>query len=254
MPAATGFQRVCGRISPKSRSVFTKNQIPLGQRQSRKPSQTTFGRIMSFFRPKGSVFFNLFEQDATNLSVMSAALTELVHEPDQNRRDELIRRIAELEHRGDEITHQIFVELGSTFITPFDREDIHSLATALDDIADYIHGTGTRIQLYGMTEFSTSMKKMADIIQQLTREIEAAVNALENLRNPQIAREAIVRINSLENHADDVFDEAIARLFAEETDAIALIKEKEVLATMETATDKCEDVANVIETIMVKNS
>lgn len=209
---------------------------------------------MSFFSPKGSVFFKLFAEDAVNLSVMSAKLIELVHSVDPVRREELIRNIADLEHRGDEITHQIFMELGSTFITPFDREDIHSLATALDDIADYIHGTGTRIQLYGMTEFSSSMKKMADIIQQLTREIEAAVNALENLRNPQVAREAVVRINSLENHADDVFDEAIARLFAEVTDAIALIKEKEVLSAMETATDKCEDVANVIETILVKNS
>jgi len=211
-------------------------------------------RLLSFFSPKGSVFFKLFAEDAANLSVMSAVLIEVVHCTDPVRREELIRRIAELEHKGDEITHQVFMELGSTFITPFDREDIHALATALDDIADYIHGTGTRIQLYGMTEFSSSMKKMADIIHQLTAEIEAAVNSLEHLRHPQIAREAVVRINSLENHADDVFDEAIARLFAEVTDAIVLIKEKEVLSAMETATDKCEDVANVIETILVKNS
>ncbi|MFN8698960.1 MAG: DUF47 domain-containing protein [Flavobacteriales bacterium] len=210
--------------------------------------------LFSLFTPKGSVFFKLFADDAANLTVMSRTLTQLVHESDPNKREEHIRRIAELEHRGDEITHQIFIELGTTFITPFDREDIHTLATSLDDIADYIHGTGTRIQLYGMKEFTSSMKKMADIIEQLTHEIQAAVTSLENLRNPEVCREAVVRINSLENHADDVFDEAIARLFAEETDAIELIKEKEVLSNMETATDKCEDVANVIETILVKNS
>jgi len=210
--------------------------------------------LFSLFTPKGSLFFKLFAEDSANLTVMAKTLIELVHETDQNKREELIRKIADLEHRGDEITHQIFIELGSNFITPFDREDIHSLATALDDVADYIHGTGTRIQLYGVKEFTSSMKKMADIILQLTNEIEAAVNSLENLRHPEIIREAVVRINSLENHADDVFEEAIARLFAEETDAIALIKEKEVLSNMETATDKCEDVANVIETILVKNS
>lgn len=185
---------------------------------------------------------------------MGKVLTELIYSSDMSRREELIRTIAELEHRGDEITHQIFVELGSNFITPFDREDIHALATSIDDIADYIHGTGTRIQLYGVKEFTSSMKKMADIIEQLTHEIEAAVNSLENLKNPAVVREAVVRINSLENHADDVFDEAIARLFAEQTDAIELIKEKELLSNMETATDKCEDAANVIETILVKNS
>ncbi|MCC6599612.1 MAG: DUF47 domain-containing protein [Crocinitomicaceae bacterium] len=210
--------------------------------------------LMSIFTPKGSLFFRLFAEDAANLSLMGKALNELMRTNDPDKRAEWIRHIADLEHKGDEITHEIFIELGSNFITPFDREDIHELATALDDIADYIHGTATRIELYGIGEFTGSMKKMADIIEQLTNEVQMAVTLLENLKNPEKIREAIVRVNSLENHADDVFDEAIARLFSEYTDAVQLIKEKEILANMETATDMCEDVANVIETILVKNS
>ncbi len=238
------------------RRARTNHSTPgtLKSRTKAKPSRGRLTGILNLFRPQGSLFFRLFAEDAANLSAMSKKLNELVRSNDAQTREELIRDIADLEHRGDEITHEIFVELGSNFITPFDREDIHSLAAALDDIADYIHGTGTRIQLYGVNEFSGSIKRMADVIEQLTAEIEAAMDSLENLKNRELVREAVVRINSLENHADDIFDEAIARLFAEQTNAIELIKEKEILANMETATDKCEDVANVIETILIKNS
>src|SRR5690606_31006777 len=152
------------------------------------------------------------------------------------------------------ITHEIFTELSSNFITPFDREDIHYLASSLDDIVDYIHGSTKRLLMYKIEEYPISMQQLADIILRSAQEIEVAVSELKSLENVLRIREALVRINSLENNADDVFDGAIASLFQEEKDAIKIIKVKEILSNMETATDKCEDVANVIETILVKNS
>jgi hypothetical protein len=144
--------------------------------------------------------------------------------------------------------------LSSNFITPFDREDIHALATSIDDIADYIHGTASRIHLYGVTEFSHTMELMSEVLMKQVQEVDIAIKDMRNMRNAQRVRDAIVRINSLENHADDLFDEAIARLFNEMTDPIELIKLKEILSNLETATDKCEDVANALESILVKNS
>lgn len=213
-----------------------------------------FGDIFTFLVPKNKQFFRHFAEDSANLVEMARAFNEMIQTPDLAKRQELIRKVAELENRGDEITHNIFVELGKNFITPIDREDIHTLATALDDIADYMHGTASRINLYKVQEFTLAMKNLADVIEKSVYEIDVAIRAMEGMKNQIRVREAIVRINSLENHADDIFDEAIARLFHEEKDAIALIKEKEILANMETATDKCEDVANVIESILVKNS
>lgn len=166
----------------------------------------------------------------------------------------MLKKIGDLEHVGDEITHQIFTELSSNFITPFDREDISYLASSLDDIVDYIHGSAKRLDTYKLGETSQAMRKLSEIIENSAKEINVAVVELKNMKNIVRLREAIVRINSLENHADDIFDQAIADLFETETNAIKLMKIKEVLSNMETATDKCEDVANVIETIIVKNT
>jgi len=121
-------------------------------------------------------------------------------------------------------------------------------------IADYIDGSAKRLVLYKIDEYSQPMRQLAEVIFKSAIEIKAAVGELKSLENKLRIREALVRINSLENHADDIFDGAIANLFEEEKDAIKIIKLKEILSNMETATDKCEDVANVIETILIKNS
>jgi len=170
------------------------------------------------------------------------------------KQPELNKKISDLEHVGDELTHQIFTELSSNFITPFDREDISYLASSLDDIVDYIHGSAKRFETYKVGEGTAPMKKLAEIIEHSAKEIHVAVANMKDMNNTVRIREAIVRINSLENHADDVFDSAIVDLFDNEKDAIRIMKVKEILSNMETATDKCEDVANVIETIIVKNS
>jgi hypothetical protein len=213
----------------------------------------SLSNIFAFLIPHDKNFFRLFAQSSENLVNTSKVFVEMVNAPVE-RRAELLKKIGDLEHVGDEITHKIFTELSSNFITPFDREDISYLASSLDDIVDYIHGSAKRLDTYKLGETSQAMRKLSEIIESSAKEIHIAVTNLKDMKNIVRLREAIVRINSLENHADDVFDSAIADLFEIEKDAIQLMKVKEVLSNMETATDKCEDVANVIETIIVKNT
>jgi hypothetical protein len=203
---------------------------------------------------KNSLFFDLFAEDTANLLVQAKVFHQMFQMTDQEQIMNCVREIKELEQKGDEITHQIFMELSDNFITPFDREDIHALATSIDDIADNINGCASRIQLYNVREFSKTMELMSEVLLKQVVEIDAALKDMQNMKNEKRVREAIVRINSLENHADDLFEESIARLFAEASDPLELIKVKDVLSSIETATDKCEDVSNVLESILVKNS
>jgi hypothetical protein len=210
--------------------------------------------LISFFIPKDKKFFTLFAESSENLVTISKKFNELLNTTAPDKRVELIKTISDLEHVGDTITHNIFTELSTNFITPFDREDIHYLASSLDDIVDYIHGSAKRMQLYKIEEYTLEMIQLADVIEKSAIEVHAAVSGLKGMKNIVRVNEAVVRINSLENQADDIFDGAIASLFIHEKDAVKIIKVKEILSNMETATDKCEDVANVIETILVKNS
>jgi predicted phosphate transport protein (TIGR00153 family) len=210
--------------------------------------------IFQYFVPKDRKFYPLFEQAAANMLNVSNVLIELMLAPTPEKRATIVRQIEKLEHVGDEITHTIFHEVGTTFITPFDREDIQRLASVLDDVIDYIHGSAKRIELYKMDPIHPSMIKLAELIQQSATELNVAINSLRSMKNMVKVREALVRVNSLENHADDIFDNAVARLFEEEKNAIEIIKIKEILSALETATDKCEDVANVIESVIVKHS
>jgi predicted phosphate transport protein (TIGR00153 family) len=210
--------------------------------------------LISFFVPRDKNFFILFAQSSENLVAIAKKFNELLNTFAPDKRIVLIKEIADLEHVGDNITHNIFTELSSNFITPFDREDIHYLASSLDDIVDYIHGSAKRMQLYKIEDYTLEMKQLAEVIEKSAIEVHAAVSGLKGMENIMRVKEAVVRINSLENQADDIFDGAIASLFIHETDAIRIIKLKEIYANMETATDKCEDVANVIETILVKYS
>ena len=210
--------------------------------------------IFQFFQPKDKVFFLLFQKAAANATVTSKTLVELVTTTSIDRKKELFREIERLEHVGDGITHDTFNELSLNFITPFDREDIHNLVSAVDDIVDYIHGATKRMELYKVEEMTPSIIKLAELIQKGAEELEVAITELRNLRNIGKIKEATVRINSIENHADDIFDMAIAKLFEEEKNAVEVIKMKDVLSMLETATDKCEDAADVINTILIKNA
>jgi len=211
--------------------------------------------IFQYFVPKDrKVFFPLFEQAAGNLVVMSNVLIEAVNTADLKKREELYNQIDKLENFGDELTHRIYLELSKNFITPFDREDITTLTSAIDDVADYIQGSVNRMSLYKVEEISKPIIKLSELILAGSLEIDKAITELKDLKNVRAIADCCIRINNIENQADDVFDRAVADLFLYETDAINLIKYKEVLAALETATDMCEDVANVLETILVKNA
>jgi len=210
--------------------------------------------IFQFLVPKDRKFYPLFEEASANLVVISKVLLEMMSTNGMEKRKLLIRQIEKLEHTGDEITHRIFKEVGFTFITPFDREDIQRLASVLDDVLDFIHGAAKRVDLYKVDPIHPAMIKLAELIVQSSEQVNIAVSGLRNSRNYTRVREALVKINSLENHADDVFDNAVARLFEDNVSALEVMKIKEVLSALETATDKCEDAANVMESVIVKFS
>lgn len=210
--------------------------------------------IFSFFTPKDKKFQPLFEQAGSNVRKISEALLVVVTTDNIETRKEAIKEVERLEHVGDDITHTIFIELSKNFITPFDREDIHSLASAIDDIADYIHASAGNIELYNVTNIGEPMVKLAELLVEMCTDLEKAIKELRSFKNIRVIADACVRINSAENQADYTCNLAIARLFEFETNAIELIKQKEVLQTLEIATDKCEDAANVLESILVKNA
>jgi len=213
-----------------------------------------FNSIGKIFMPKNKIFYGLFEVVADRVEQMGKLLVAMVNEPDYDRRSAYIAQIEDLEHQNDDSTHQIFTELGRNFITPFDREDIHYLASALDDIADYIFACSKKINFYKVNPNDTGIKKLADLISYGSSEIRVAVHGLRDMKNLRQMTEALVKVNSIENQADDVFDMSIDMLFQTENDAKEVIKKREIYQVMEIATDKCEDAANVIESIIIKYS
>jgi predicted phosphate transport protein (TIGR00153 family) len=202
--------------------------------------------------PKNRIFYELFEKVADNVSKMGSLLRDVVAQPDFDKRAALITQLEDLEHANDELTHNLFTELGRNFITPFDREDIHYLATSLDDIADYIYAAGKKINFYRVNPNDTGMQKFSELIEQGAQQIKVAVNELRDMKNMRNITEALVKINSIENQADDIFDFSIEKLFDTENDAKEVIKKRDIYQVMEIVTDKCEDASNVIESIIIK--
>jgi predicted phosphate transport protein (TIGR00153 family) len=211
-----------------------------------------FNTIFKIFLPKDKIFYQLFENVSTVLVKMGAKLVAVVNEDDYEKRQALIKEVEDMEHLNDDYTHQIFTELGKNFITPFDREDIHYLATALDDIADYIYASAKKINFYHVNPNDQGIRKMADLIALGCNQVHNAVVELRDMKNMRKITDALVAINNIENQADHVFDMSIENLFATEPDAKEVIKKREIYQVMEIVTDKCEDVANVIESIIIK--
>ena len=208
--------------------------------------------FFKMFLPKDRVFFTLFENMTEVVVKMATQLQLMVNESDEDKRAEISAIIENLEHKNDDFTHSVFTELGRNFITPLDREDIHYLATALDDIADYIYASAKKISFYKINPNDIGIHKLADLVLQGSVEIKRAVHGLRDMKNLREMTEAIVRINSIENQADDVFDMSIDSLFNNENDFKEVIKKREIYQVLEIATDKCEDAANVIESIIIK--
>lgn len=209
--------------------------------------------LLKFFLPKDRVFYTLFENASANLETLAKKLVQVVYEADYNKRAVIIKEMEDLEHQNDILTHNIFLELGRNFITPFDREDIHSLASALDDIADYMYASAKKMNFYKVDPTTDSgIQKTADAILLAVLAVNEAVVELRNLKNTQKIIECVIKINSIENSADDLFDLSIEKLFDSDVDAKELIKKREIYQVMEIVTDKCEDAGNVIESIVVK--
>jgi uncharacterized protein len=200
--------------------------------------------------PKEDEYFVLFSQMTAKMQEASNALVELTQGSFANF-ETLVKKVKDVEHECDTITHELTTKLNKSFITPFDREDIFTLAVALDDVVDYIDAGARAILMYDIKEISDHAKHLAKVIQALTIEINSAVSMLSK---PKDMNRHIVEIHRLENEADDVYFRAIGELFHAETDAITLIKWKELYEILENGTDRCESVANIIESIILKHN
>ncbi|MFZ1688104.1 MAG: DUF47 family protein [Flavobacteriales bacterium] len=210
------------------------------------------GEFFKIFKPKDRIFFYHFEASAANVLKMSEDLMAIVATGPGAQRDAILERLEQAEHANDDLTHTIFIDLARNFITPIDREDIHTLASALDDIADFILASGKNLELYDVGETDDTIIELARLVNEGSRIVQMAVRDLRNMHKSNAASEFVVKINSMENEADKVFDRGIQRLFKEEKDPIKLMKYRLMYRDLELATDKCEDVANVIESIMLK--
>jgi predicted phosphate transport protein (TIGR00153 family) len=209
--------------------------------------------IFQFLVPKDKKFFPLFEEASSNLVQLASILHEAVNLP-LKERDELFSKIDELEQKGEDITRLTNLELSRNFITPFDREDIHSLITSIDNVAGNLHGAASRMRLYQVAKITKSIRKLTEINLEACQNIDVAVKELRDLKKMKNITDACSRISKLESKSDNVYDKAVADLFENETDAKNIIKYKEVLSVLETATDKCKRVASVLESISVKHS
>ena len=202
------------------------------------------------FIPREQVFFPLFEESARNMVKAAQSLKELVDTWQDV--EQKVNEITELEHQGDLITHKIMAQLHRTFVTPFDREDIAQLTHTMDDITDFIHAASDAMLLYKVDPPGQRVKELADIIVQGAAEIEKAMPQLRHRGELKKILKRCVELNRLENAADRVYRSAIAELFSDSSDMAHVIKWREIYEHMESATDRCEDVANVLEGVAIK--
>jgi len=204
---------------------------------------------MSPLIPKDTNFFEMFTQMSDNLIAGARAMVDLF--ADYTDVPAKVQEIRRIERMGDEMTHAVITRLNSTFITPFDREDIHRLASSLDDVLDFVYAAGERLVIYKINRPPKAAAELAGLIVQQGNALTKGVQLLE--KNGDIMTHC-VEVNRIENLADKIAREAIAKLFDEEKDPIQLIKLKELYEVLETATDKAEDAANVLETVLLKSA
>ena len=198
--------------------------------------------------PKDVQFFELFERQSELIAKAAEALKEMLQNFGNARAG--MHAIKELEHEADKVTHEIVRRLNTTFITPLDREDIHALASRLDDVCDFIEAVAERLVVYRIKEPTSASRAMAEVIVKMIGPMDQAIRCLRTL-DPGFHEHA-VEVNRLENAADNLLRDSLAALFQEATDPIEVIKWKEIYETMEIVTDRCEDVVNVIEGIILK--
>ncbi|MBI5240566.1 MAG: DUF47 domain-containing protein [Elusimicrobia bacterium] len=204
------------------------------------------------FLPKEEQFFKLFEAQADYNCRAVKAFKELVNNWDA--KSPAFEKIREIEHEADITTHEIYDKLNRTFITPFDREDIHALASEMDDIVDHVQSLCNRMRLYHIQNSTPDLVQLVDILDQAADAIRKAVADLQDQGKTRRVLDYCIEINRLENTGDHARDMALSKLFEGQPDPIDVIKWKEVYELVEAAVDKCEDIANTIETILVKQA
>ncbi len=214
-----------------------------------------FSTITGFFTPKGkTLFFTLLDNATENVVNMAELLKNALEDTAIFNTKDLYQKIDRLENIGDDITHNINIELSKNFITPFNREDILALTSSIDDVADYIHESANRMFLYNLQEFTKPMQVLADLILDGALKMKTLIHELKDIEaNGAKIAEYCELIYSMETKADQVYNKAVADLFEHEKDPIKMIKYQEILLGLETATDMCKDVVKSVESIMIKN-
>lgn len=207
--------------------------------------------ILNFF-PKEFNFFDLFDKQVEHAVTAATYFKALVA---KGAIDEAgLQKMRDIEHQGDDAAHGIIEHMNKTFITPFDREDIHSLVKELDDITDMLNTIVSRLKIYNLTAVDKNLVEFAAVIEQSVRAVETAVKGLRNMKHSKIISESCIEINRLENVGDSMRDTVLAELFEREKNPITVIKLKEIYQDSETVLDICEDVAHVVESILVKQT
>jgi predicted phosphate transport protein (TIGR00153 family) len=209
--------------------------------------------FLKIFVPKDHSFFPLFESDAQNLVRAAELLREMVASSDTSEHERLYKEIRDVEHIGDEITNKTYEQLNKSFITPFDREDIHELTANIDDVVDSINGIARRICLYKPKKMMPIYKEMAELVYQGAKEIETAIHCLKDpIANKEKISRACGIVTAIEHKADDIYFTGISELFEKEEDPKELIKNNKILEMLERSIDEEEDVTDTLKSILIK--
>jgi uncharacterized protein len=211
-----------------------------------------FNNVLKYFTPKEKKFYGMFNLAADNIIEASFEFNKLINAPTFEERKEIGIKIKEIEKKGDDFTYHIFEELHKTFITPFDREDIHELTSAMDDVVDLIYGVSGKIEYYHVTNITQYMKDMIEQIHQGCLLIQVAVGGLEKMRKENKIMKACKDLHKVESRVDTIYHSGLSDLFVNEKDPIELIKQKEILQNIEKIANKVEDISDIVKTILIK--
>jgi predicted phosphate transport protein (TIGR00153 family) len=205
---------------------------------------------MISFIPKEEKFFDLFEQSAENALKGGRLFLELLKDPVNI--ETKVGAIKDVEHAGDQITHETMEKLNKTFITPIDREDIHELICSLDDVIDLIETAAEKIMIFKVKKYDPQFISLAEILVKSMEALLLAITCLKRMKKPDAVLKSCIEANKLENDGDRIYRQLLSSLFDNVTDPIEIIKQKEIIEDLENAIDKCEDVANVLEGVVLK--
>ena len=210
--------------------------------------------ILKFFQPKDKIFQNLFEETAEISVKISEMFLEAMKETDA-KRFEILAQTGHLEHQADQVAHKLYVELSKNFITPFDREDIHALASAMDDVVDYIDEVGLKMKNFEFSEFNDYVLKMAELNNESVKALKTAIFGLRNMSNLHKVTAACLNIHGYESKVDLLYNQAMGELIRNEKDnPVKIIVMKDLYEELELVSDMCQDASNVIESIVIKYS